>query len=497
MSKEAVLKKLKSKLDSFSPSMEVSEVGLVYQVSDGIAFVSGLKNCASLEMVEFDNGIQGVALNIEESMIGVIVLGDYAGIKEGHTVKRLNMSLSVPVSMDMVGRVLNPLLRPVDGKGDIDEEQRQFLEKNAPGVMEREPVNVPLQTGIKAIDAMIPIGRGQRELIIGDRQTGKTSIAIDTILNQKGTGVLCIYVAIGQKQSKIARIVAELEKGGAMEYTTIVLAGAGDGSAMSYIAPYSGVSLAEYYMDKGKDVLIVYDDLSKHAVSYREISLLLRRPPGREAYPGDVFYLHSRLLERACRRNAESGGGSITALPIIETQAGDVSAYIPTNVISITDGQIYLSSNLFYKGVRPAIDVGLSVSRVGSSAQIKSIKKTAGKMKLEMAQFRELEAFSQFASDLDESTKKQLERGLRIQELLKQPEYSPVDTAIQVVLIFAANEGFLDDVSLENIRRFETECVEFFKLSKKDLLDRLKLGWDESIEKELRESMQEFKRLYK
>ena len=424
MSTETLIQQLKTKISQFESQVNVSETGTVTSVRDGIATISGLAGCQSSEMLNFGNGILGLALNLEEDSIGAIILGDQTAISEGDSVKRTKEILSISVSNDIIGRVVGPLMNVLDGKGDLSKGKQVPVEKIAPGVMSREPVNQPLQTGIKYIDALIPIGRGQRELIIGDRQTGKTQIAIDTILNQHDQDVICIYVAIGQKRSKVARIVAELEKRGAMRYTTVVLAGASDNPALLYLAPYAGTSIAEYFMDQGKDVLIIYDDLSKHAVAYREISLLLRRPPGREAYPGDVFYLHSRLLERACRRNKEYGGGSITAFPIIETQAGDISAYIPTNVISITDGQIFLETDLFYKGIRPAVNVGSSVSRVGSSAQIKAMKKVAGTLKLDLAQYRELEAFAQFGSDLDESTKNQLERGKRAVELLKQPHYN-------------------------------------------------------------------------
>ena len=393
------------------------------------------------------------------------------------------------MSDQIIGRVIDPLGNPIDGKEDINAKEFYPIEKIAPGVMKRQPVSEPVQTGLLSIDSMVPIGRGQRELIIGDRQTGKTAIAIDTIINQKGENMHCVYVAIGQKESKIAQIVAKLKEAGAMDYTTVVVAGASQSASLSYIAPYSGVALAEYLMDQGKDVLIVYDDLSKHAWAYREVSLLLRRPPGREAYPGDVFYLHSRLLERACR---VVDGGSITALPIIETQAGDVSAYIPTNVISITDGQIYLESDLFYKGIRPALNIGLSVSRVGGNAQIKSMKKVAGQMKLDMAQFRELEAFAQFASDLDPETKQQLNRGERIIELLKQPQYSPIKVAHQIAIIYAVNNGFLDNIELEKVSEFQEKFFKFLDLSKEDLLKKLIKEWNEDIEKQLKQACEEF-----
>jgi F-type H+-transporting ATPase subunit alpha len=418
-------------------------------------------------MVSFPNGERGVALNLEEDSVGVIILGDFSKIREGDEVKATSQILSVPVSDLQIGRVLNALGNPIDGKGAIKTDKSNPIEKVAPGVITRLSVNQAVQTGIKAIDALIPIGRGQRELIIGDRQTGKTAIAIDAILNQKGQDMICVYVSIGQKDSKLRKLQTRLEEGGAMDYTVIVSAGSSESAALSYIAPYTGVSIAEFFMDQGKDVLIIYDDLSKHAVAYREISLLLRRPPGREAFPGDVFYLHSRLLERACRRNKEYGGGSITALPIIETQSGDVSAYIPTNVISITDGQIFLETDLFYKGIRPAVNVGLSVSRVGSSAQIKAMKKVSGTLKLDLAQFRELEAFSQFGSDLDEGTKNQLERGKRAVEVLKQPQYAPVKTEDQVVTLYALTKGHMDDIALDQIKSFEEGLTEYARRNAK------------------------------
>ncbi|OGI84331.1 F0F1 ATP synthase subunit alpha, partial [Candidatus Nomurabacteria bacterium RIFCSPLOWO2_01_FULL_33_17] len=425
------------------------------------AKVSGLSDIKASEMVNFAGGEVGVALNLDEDSVGIIILSDFSKIKEGDEVRATGKILEVPVSDSQIGRVLNALGMPIDGKGAIKTDKSNPIEKVAPGVITRKSVDQPVQTGIKAIDAIIPIGRGQRELIIGDRQTGKTAIAIDAILNQKGQNMICVYVSIGQKDSKLRKIQARLEEGGAMDYTIIVSAGASEPSPLAYIAPYTGVSIAEYFMDQGKDVLIIYDDLSKHAVAYREISLLLRRPPGREAYPGDVFYLHSRLLERACRRNADYGGGSITALPIIETQAGDISAYIPTNVISITDGQIFLETDLFYKGIRPAVNVGFSVSRVGSSAQIKAMKKVAGTLKLDLAQFRELEAFAQFGSDLDDATKRQLERGKRAVEVLKQPQYSPVVVEHQVAVLYALVKGYMDDIAIDKIKEFETALVEY------------------------------------
>lgn len=493
MAVEEIIKSLKNKIESFESSIDVTEFGNVVSISDGIAKISGLTSVMSSEMLEFPGGTKGLTLNLEEDLVGAVVLGDYLNIKEGDVVKRTGKILSVPVSEKILGRVVNPLLEAIDGKGEIEKDRDMYVERIAPGVMARQGVDVPLQTGIKAIDVLVPIGRGQRELIIGDRQTGKTAIAIDAIINQKNTGVKCVYVAIGQKKSKVMRVVKELEKAGAMEYTTVVLASASDSASLLYLAPYSGVSVAEYFMDKGEDVLIVYDDLSKHANAYREISLLLRRPPGREAYPGDVFYLHSRLLERACRRNKEAGGGSITALPIIETQGGDISAYIPTNVISITDGQIFLETGLFYKGIKPAINVGFSVSRVGGSAQTKSMKKNAGPMKLSLAQYRELESFAQFDSDLDADTKKMLDRGSRTVEVLKQDQFKPVSVTKQIASIFAVNEGLLDDVEKNEIKKWEEEMHAFLDISKKELLKKLENSWDDGIKNELKEAITEYK----
>lgn len=493
MAVEEIIKSLKNKIESFESSINVTEFGNVVSISDGIAKISGLTSVMSSEMLEFPGGVKGLTLNLEEDLVGAVVLGDYLNIKEGDVVKRTGKILSVPVSEKILGRVVNPLLEVIDGKGEIEKDRDMYVERIAPGVMARQGVDVPLQTGIKAIDVLVPIGRGQRELIIGDRQTGKTAIAIDAIINQKNTGVKCVYVAIGQKKSKVMRVVKELEKAGAMEYTTVVLASASDSASLLYLAPYSGVSVAEYFMDKGEDVLIVYDDLSKHANAYREISLLLRRPPGREAYPGDVFYLHSRLLERACRRNKEAGGGSITALPIIETQGGDISAYIPTNVISITDGQIFLETGLFYKGIKPAINVGFSVSRVGGSAQTKSMKKNAGPMKLSLAQYRELESFAQFDSDLDADTKKMLDRGSRTVEVLKQDQFKPVSVTKQIASIFAVNEGLLDDVEKNEIKKWEEEMHAFLDISKKELLKKLESSWDDGIKNELKEAITEYK----
>ncbi|PJA85997.1 MAG: F0F1 ATP synthase subunit alpha, partial [Candidatus Moranbacteria bacterium CG_4_9_14_3_um_filter_45_14] len=443
-----------------------------------------------------ENGAVGVTFNLEEGEAGVMLLDETGILGEGAIAKNTGKILSVPVGEGVIGRVLSPLGLPVDGKGDIEVSGYYPVEKIAPGVITRQSVNQPLQTGIKAIDALIPIGRGQRELIIGDRQTGKTAIAIDTIINQKGQGVICIYVAIGQKESKVARIVAELEKSGAMEYTTIVVAGASDPSALSFIAPYAGCALGEYFMDQGKDVLVIYDDLSKHAVAYRQISLILRRPPGREAYPGDVFYVHSRLLERSAKLNKENGGGSLTALPIIETQAGDVSAYIPTNVISITDGQIYLESDLFYKGIRPALNVGLSVSRVGSSAQIKAMKQVSGTLRLDLAQFRELEAFSQFGSDLDEKTRTLIERGRRAVEILKQPQYSPLPAEKEVAVLYALTRGYVDDIAVEEINRFEKEFVAYLNNEGKAVSEMIvkERALTPEVEELLKKNIEEFKK---
>ncbi|MBT3538678.1 F0F1 ATP synthase subunit alpha [Candidatus Parcubacteria bacterium] len=495
MSTNAIVEELKKNISAFEKTVEVEEVGTVIEVGDGIARMNGLIKCQAQEMLEFPGGVMGVALNLEEETVGAMILGEFRGIKEGDTVKRTGRILSVPVGEQMVGRVVNALGQEIDGKGDIATKDFYPVEKIAPGVMTREPVHEPVQTGIKSIDAMVPIGRGQRELIIGDRQTGKTAIAVDAIINQKGQNMKCVYVAVGQKESKVARIVAKLEESGAMEYTTVVVAGASDPASMSFIAPYAGVAIAEYFADKGEDVLVVYDDLTKQAWAYREISLLLRRPPGREAYPGDVFYLHSRLLERACNLNKENGGGSITALPIIETQAGDLTAYIPTNVISITDGQIFLETDLFYKGIRPAVSVGFSVSRVGGAAQIKPMKKVAGKIKLAMAQFRELEAFAQFASDLDADTKKQIDLGYRITELMKQPQYSPMSVEDQVAVIFAVNNSVFDDVEVKDVAETEVKLIEFMNKTKRALLDKIKVGeWDDKIEADLKSACNEFKK---
>ncbi len=496
--KTQIIEELRKQVEAFQSSTGVESVGTVLSIGDGVVRLSGLAEVKSMELIEFEGGTVGVALNIEEESIGAVILGDASKIREGQTAKATGRILSIPVSDAVVGRVVDPLGVALDGKGDIKGEVDQPIEKIAPGVITRQSVNEPLHTGIKAIDALIPIGRGQRELIIGDRQTGKTAIAIDTIINQQGEGVKCIYVAIGQKESKVANITARLEAAGAMEYTTVVLAGASDPASLSYIAPYAGCAIAEYFMAKGEDVLVIYDDLSKHAWAYREISLLLRRPPGREAYPGDVFYLHSRLLERSAKLSKDYGGGSITALPIIETQAGDVSAYIPTNVISITDGQIYLESDLFYKGQRPALNVGLSVSRVGSAAQTKAMKSVAKTLKVDLAQYRELEAFAQFATDLDEATKKQLDRGKRAMELMKQGQYTPIPFAKQAVMMLLLNEGQLDDVDAERISEFEGAFMRHIETSAADIIKTITESREisEEVQKKIVELSEEFKKTF-
>lgn len=497
MSVQKIQNEIEKMIDNLNINIEVKESGTVAKVYDGIATVLGLKDVASMEMLDFESGARGIAFNLETDNVGAVIIDGADKVMEGERVTRTKRILSVPVDDSVLGRVVDPLMKPLDGKEEIKSSHFEEIEKIAPGVMTREPVNVPMQTGLKAVDALVPVGRGQRELIIGDRQTGKTTIAIDTIVNQKGNGVICVYVAVGQKESKIAQIVEELKSKGAMDYTVVVLAGVSQGATKSYLAPYTGSAIAEYFMNKGKDVLIIYDDLSKHAVAYREMSLLLKRPSGREAYPGDVFYLHSRLLERACRLNKENGGGSITALPIIETQAGDISAYIPTNVISITDGQIFTDSGLFYKGIRPAIDVGLSVSRVGSSAQSKPMKKNAGSMKLSLAQFRELESFAQFDSDLDANTKATLERGKRTVEILKQKNSSPMSVAEQVASIYAVNNGLLDEVEVKDVVEWEKSFQDSINKYHKEFLNKLNTTWDEETEKELREIITTFNREYK
>ncbi len=502
--KSYVVEMLKKQLEQASLAPVVEEVGTIVEVADGIVRISGLSSAQSSEMLSFPKDVEGVetmgvALNLERDIVGAMVLGNYTHLKQGDTVKRTGKILSIPVSDRMIGRVIDPLGRPIDGKGAIAGTVPMAIERAAPGVIDRQPVDTPLQTGIKAIDSMIPIGRGQRQLIIGDRQTGKTTITIDTIINQKGKGVVCIYVAIGQKESKIAKIVAKLEAAGAMEHTIMVVAGASDPAALSYLAPYAGCAIGEYFMEKGMDALAIYDDLSKHAWAYRELSLLLRRPPGREAYPGDIFYVHSRLLERAARLSEAKGGGSFTALPIIETQAGDISAYIPTNVISITDGQIYLESDLFFRGIRPALNVGLSVSRVGSAAQTKGMKKVAGKLRLELAQFRELEAFAQFATDLDPQTRQQIDRGRRIVEVLKQVQYSPMAVEHQIAIIYATINGYLDNVATEDVRVWEDSFHTFLDASGQFVLEAFRSGkgMEPEIETSLKQLIQDYQAVKK
>lgn len=484
------------KLKSFEARVEIGITGEVREVTDGVVRISGLRDLSYSEMVEFESGILGVAINLEEEEVGAIVLGDHLSIRQGDRVKGTGRLLSIGVSDKLIGRVIDPLGNPLDGRGTISTKAYYPIEKIAPGVVKRRPVNTPLQTGLKSIDSMIPIGRGQRELIIGDRGTGKTAIALDTIINQKDQNVICIYVAIGQKTSRVAQLVDILNKHHAMDHTIVVAASASDPASLQFIAPYTGCAIGEYFMDKGKDALVIYDDLIKHAWAYRQISLVLRRPSGREAYPGDVFYLHSRLLERACRMSEEFGGGSLTALPIIETQAGDLSAYIPTNVISITDGQIYLESDLFYAGVRPAVNVGLSVSRVGGAAQIKAMKQVAGRLRLELAQYRSLAAFVQFATDLDEKTKQQIERGARFTELLKQKQLVPLSVEKQVVLIFAASFGFLDDITIEKIAEFETKYLEYMETIHRKLMQTIKKGGKLEAEliEDLKEATEDFKK---
>ncbi len=486
---------IKERIANFEIDVDINEVGKVVGVADGITSVYGLNNVMAGEIVEFETGVSGMVLNLEEASVGIVVLGSMAGIVEGMSVKRTGELLKMPVGDAMVGRVVNPLGEPVDGKGPIETTESQLIETKAPGIMARKSVHEPLQTGIKAIDALVPVGRGQRELIIGDRQTGKTTLAIDTIINQKGQDVICVYVAIGQKQSNVASLVKRLEEAGAMEYTIIVNASASDSSAFQFLAPYSGVTLAEYYMNSSRHAVIFYDDLTKHAVAYREMSLILRRPPGREAYPGDVFYLHSRLLERAAKLSDANGAGSITAFPIIETQAGDVAAYIPTNVISITDGQIFLETDLFNSGVRPAINVGLSVSRVGGAAQIKATKQVAGTLRLDLAAYRELQAFAQFASDLDEHSRAQLERGGRMVEVLKQGPYAPVPIEKQVIMIFAGVKGYLDDIDISAVTKFEAELYPFMDAKYASIVESIrdeKKITDET-EVELKKAIEDFK----
>ncbi|KEA46047.1 F0F1 ATP synthase subunit alpha [Campylobacter mucosalis] len=486
---------IKERIENFDLSVDVEETGKVISVADGVANVYGLKNVMAGEMVEFESGERGMALNLEESSVGIVILGKTSNITEGSSVKRLKKLLRVPVGDALIGRVVNALGEPIDAKGPIEATETRFVEEKAKGIMARKSVHEPLQTGIKAIDALVPIGRGQRELIIGDRQTGKTTVAIDTIINQRGQDVVCIYVAIGQKQSTVAQVVKKLEEYGAMDYTIVVNAGASDTAALQYLAPYAGVTMGEYFRDNSRHALIIYDDLSKHAVAYREMSLILRRPPGREAYPGDVFYLHSRLLERASKLNDELGAGSLTALPIIETQAGDVSAYIPTNVISITDGQIFLETDLFNSGIRPAINVGLSVSRVGGAAQIKATKQVSGNLRLDLAQYRELQAFAQFASDLDESSRKQLERGQKMVEVLKQPPYSPLAVENQVLIIFAGAKGYLDDVPTTSVTKFEAELYPYIEAKYPEIFEqiRTKKALDKEAEELLHKALKDYK----
>lgn len=486
---------IKDKINSFDVSVDIAETGRVVGYADGVAKVYGLKNVMSYEMVEFETGDVGLASNLEEGNVGVVILGNGSSIREGMSVKRLKRLMKVPVGDGVVGRVINTIGEPIDGKGAIEASEFRFVEQKAPGIMDRKSVHEPLQTGIKAIDALVPIGRGQRELIIGDRQTGKTTVAIDTIINQKGQDVICIYVAIGQKESTVAQVVRKLEEHGAMEYTVIVNAPASSSAAMQYLAPYTGVTIGEYFRDNARHALIIYDDLSKHAVAYREMSLILRRPPGREAFPGDVFYIHSRLLERAAKLSDEKGAGSLTALPIIETQAGDISAYIPTNVISITDGQIFLETNLFNSGVRPAINVGLSVSRVGGAAQIKATKQVAGTLRLDLAQYRELQAFSQFASDLDETSRKQLERGQRMVEVLKQSPYSPLAIEKQVLIVFAGAKGFLDDLPVNRVVDFENDLYPFIEAKYPKIFEEIrnKKALDKDLEAVAIKALEEYK----
>jgi F-type H+-transporting ATPase subunit alpha len=489
---------IKKKISDFEKTVEVAEVGTVITVGDGIAKVFGLDNVMSGELLEFPGGLMGMALNLEEENVGVVLMGDDSKIREGDVVKRTKRIAEVPVGDAIVGRVVDGIGQPIDGKGPIASKEFRKIEVIAPGIVKRQSVRESLQTGIKAIDAMIPIGRGQRELIIGDRQTGKTAVAIDTIINQKGQNVICIYVAIGQKRSTVAQVVKTLSEHGAMDYTIIVSATASDPAPLQFIAPYTGATIGEYFRDKGGHALIVYDDLSKQATAYRQLSLLLRRPPGREAYPGDVFYLHSRLLERAAKLSDKLGGGSLTALPIIETQAGDVSAYIPTNVISITDGQMFLEADLFYSGVRPAINVGISVSRVGGSAQIKAMKQVAGTLRLDLAQYRELAAFAQFGSDLDKATLAQLNRGQRMVELLKQDQYSPLPVEQQILVIFAGTNGFVDEVPVNAVRRFESELLRFAVSKHQSLLDDIKnkKQLDDDLKARIKSAIEEFKKSF-
>jgi F-type H+-transporting ATPase subunit alpha len=496
---DEISKIIREQIEGHRAGVDISEVGTVISVGDGIARVYGLERAMAGELLEFGHGVRGLALNLEESQVGVVLLGDYTEIREGDQVKRTGRIMEVPVGEGLVGRVVNSLAQPIDGRGPIQSSASLPVERIAPGVVARQPVKEPLQTGLKAVDSMIPIGRGQRELIIGDRQTGKTALAIDAIINQKGQNVICVYVAIGQKRSTVAQVVKTLQENGAMEFTVVVSASASDPAPMQYLAPYAGCAIGEFFRDNGKHALCVYDDLSKHAAAYREISLLLRRPPGREAYPGDVFYLHSRLLERAAKMNEKNGSGSLTALPIIETQAGDVSAYIPTNVISITDGQIFLESDLFNSGVRPAVNVGISVSRVGGSAQIKAMRQVAGSLRLDLAQFRELAAFAQFGSDLDKVTLAQLSRGQRLTEILKQDQYAPLPVEKQVIIVYAGGNGFLDDLEVADCRPFEQSLNRFLDTSHTAFLAKLreKKTIDDEIKGELAKILPEAKERFK
>jgi len=495
---EEISRIIKEQIKTFEQKVQMEEIGTILSAGDGICKVYGLDNAMAGELIELPGGVYGIVFNLEEDNVGIVIMGDYEHIKEGDTVKRTGMIASVPVGKELIGRVVNPLGQPIDGKGDLNAKETDVIEKIAPGIVVRKPVHEPLQTGIKAIDSMIPIGRGQRELIIGDRQTGKTAVVLDTIINQKGKDVICVYVAIGQKRSTVARVVDILEKHGAMDYTIVVSSTASEPAPLQFIAPFAGCTIAEYFRDRGGHALVVYDDLSKHATAYRQLSLLLRRPPGREAYPGDVFYLHSRLLERAAKFNDEMGAGSLTALPIIETQAGDVSAYIPTNVISITDGQIYLESDLFYSGIRPAVNVGLSVSRVGGSAQIKAMKQVAGRLRLELAQYRELAAFAQFGSDLDAATQAQLNRGEKLVELLKQGQYSPVPVEEQILSIFAGVNGLLDDIPTKSITKFDTELINYVRTNQPEILTEIieKKALSDELTKKMKDTIIEFKKQF-
>jgi len=489
---------IREQIENYESKVSVDEVGTIISLGDGIARVHGLDKVMAGELLEFGHGVAGLAMNLEEDQVGTVLLGDYTEIKEGGEVKRTGKIMSVPTGDGMIGRVVNALGQPIDGKGPITANKHIAIERIAPGVIDRQPVREPMATGIKAIDSMIPIGRGQRELIIGDRQTGKTAVALDTIINSKGNNLICIYCAIGQKRSSIAQVVKVLEDHGAMEYTIVVAASASEPAPMLYLSPYSACAMGEYFRDSGKHALVIYDDLSKHAAAYREISLLLRRPPGREAYPGDVFYLHSRLLERAAKMSDKMGGGSLTALPVIETQAGDVSAYIPTNVISISDGQIFLETDLFNSGVRPAVNVGISVSRVGGSAQIKAMRQVAGTLKLELAQYRELAAFAQFGSDLDKATQNQLNRGKRLVEILKQDQYQPLPFSKQIIIIYAGTNGYLDDLEVEKIRAFESELLQYVESMNPKLLDSImqKKTIDDALKADIEKTLKEFKQRF-